>query len=154
MHSRRPGRPRLTVPGKRPRRNGRAAVPPAHSLAGGAGPGVVATTRHPRRGGWRGMPEDKQDEAGGRPNWSRFWLILLGLLVLNWILGSLLTGAVRPTVSYTFFLGQVNANNVKTVTSTGDAIQGTFRHQVAYPPGSSGGRQVVQFTTQRPAFAN
>ena len=48
------------------------------------------------------MPEDKQDEAGGRPNWSRFWLILLGLLVLNWILGSLLTGAVRPTVPYTF----------------------------------------------------
>ncbi|HYX62292.1 MAG TPA: ATP-dependent zinc metalloprotease FtsH [Streptosporangiaceae bacterium] len=100
------------------------------------------------------MPEDKQDQAGGRPNWSRFWLILLGLLVLNWILGSLLMGAVRPAVPYTFFLGQVNANNVKTVTSTGDAIQGTFRHQVAYPPGSSGGRQVVQFTTQRPAFAN
>jgi cell division protease FtsH len=69
-------------------------------------------------------------------------------------LGSLLTSAVRPTVPYTFFLGQVNANNVKTVTSTGDTIQGIFRHQVAYPPGSTDARQVEQFATQRPAFAN
>jgi FtsH-like protein len=84
-----------------------------------------------------GMPEDGKDQQGGRPNWSRFWLILGGLLLLNWILGSLLMGAVRPAVSYTLFLGQVNANNVQTVTSTGDAIQGTFRHQIAYPPGSS-----------------
>ncbi len=46
---------------------------------------------------WRveGMPQDDQDQAGGSPNWKRFWLILLGLLILNWILGSLLmsTGA-------------------------------------------------------------
>jgi cell division protease FtsH len=105
---------------------------------------------------WRveGMPQDDQDQAGGRPNWKRFWLILGGLLILNWILGSLLAGAVRPAVPYTFFLGQVNANNVQTVTSTGDTIQGTFRHQVAYPPGTTGARQVEQFTTQRPTFAD
>jgi cell division protease FtsH len=100
------------------------------------------------------MPQDDQGQAGGHPNWSRFWLILGGLLILNWILGSLLVGGVRPAVSYTFFLGQVNANNVQTVTSTGDTIQGTFRHQVAYPPGTTGARQVQQFTTQRPTFAN
>ena len=49
---------------------------------------------------WRveGMPQDDQGQEGGRPNWSRFWLILLGLLILNWILGSLLVSAVRPTV--------------------------------------------------------
>jgi cell division protease FtsH len=62
-------------------------------------------------------------------------------------------GVVRPAVSYTFFLGQVNANNVQTVTSTGDTIQGTFRHQVAYPPGTTDARRVQQFTTQRPTFA-
>ena len=105
---------------------------------------------------WRveGMPEDDQDHAGGRPNWSRFWLILGGLLILNWILGSLLVGVVRPAVSYTFFLGQVNANNVQAITSTGDTIQGTFRHQVAYASGSGGSQEVQQFTTQRPTFAN
>jgi cell division protease FtsH len=100
------------------------------------------------------MPKDEQDQAGGRPNWKRFWLILGGLLILNWILGSLLMGAARPAVSYTFFLGQVNANNVQTITSTGDTIQGTFRHQVAYPPGTTDARRVQQFTTQRPTFAN
>jgi cell division protease FtsH len=36
----------------------------------------------------------------------------------------------------------------------GDAIQGTFRHQVAYPPGTANARPVQQFSTQRPAFAN
>ena len=82
---------------------------------------------------WRveGMPQDDQGQEGGRPNWKRFWLILGGLLILNWILGSLLVSTVRPTVPYTFFLGQVNANNVQTVTSKGATIQGNFRHQVA-----------------------
>src|SRR5262249_58177850 len=62
--------------------------------------------------------------------------------------------AVPPAVSYTFVLGQVNANNVQTVTSTGDTIQGIFRHQVAYPPGSTHARRVEQFTTERPTFAD
>jgi hypothetical protein len=54
------------------------------------------------------MPDDNQDQAAGRPNWPRFWLILLVLLVLNWLLTSALLSAARPAVSYTFFLGQVN----------------------------------------------
>jgi cell division protease FtsH len=105
---------------------------------------------------WRveGMPPSDKAPAGGRPNWSRFWLVLLGLLILNWILGSLLTGVVRPTVPYTFFLSQVNANNVQAVTSTGDTIQGTFRHQVAYPAGTSNAPRVQEFITQRPSYAN
>ena len=105
---------------------------------------------------WRveGMPDSKQGQEGGRPNWRRFWLILLALLLLNWLLVSALSSAVRPTVSYTFFWTQVTANNVQTITSTGDTIQGTFRHQVAYSSASGGSQQVQQFTTQRPTFAN
>ena len=61
---------------------------------------------------------------------------------------------MRPTVSNTFFWTQVTANNVQTITSTGDTIQGTFRHQVAYSSASGGSQQVQQFTTQRPTFAN
>src|SRR5690242_20280501 len=104
---------------------------------------------------WRveGVPDDK-DQPGDRPGWSRILLVLLGLLLLNWLLASALTGLVRPSVPYTFFLTQVNANNIQAVTSTGDTIQGTFRHQVAYPPGSAQTRQVEQFTTQRPSYAN
>jgi cell division protease FtsH len=105
---------------------------------------------------WRveGMPEDGKDQQDRRPKWSRIVWVLLGLLVLNWLLASALAGVVSPSVPYTFFLGQVNANNIQTVTSTGDTIQGTFRHQVAYPPGSADARQVQQFTTQRPSYAN
>jgi cell division protease FtsH len=105
---------------------------------------------------WRveGVPDGKQDQPGDRRNWPRFWLILLALLIINWIISSALLGAARPTVPYTFFLSQVNANNVQTVTSTGNTIQGTFRHQVGYPPGSADARSVQQFSTERPTYAN
>jgi cell division protease FtsH len=108
---------------------------------------------------WRveGMPDSKQGRAGGRPDWRRFLWIMLALLVLNWLLASwLASAAARTTVSYTFFWTQVNANNVQTVTSTGDSIQGTFRHQVAYPPGTASSQQtqVLDFATERPTFAN
>jgi len=107
---------------------------------------------------WRveGMPDNKQRQAAGGPNWRRFLLVLLGLLLLNWLLASALVSAARPTVSYTFFWTQVNANNVQTISSTGDTIQGTFRHQVAYPPGVSSDQQTqaLEFTTVRPTWAN
>jgi cell division protease FtsH len=108
---------------------------------------------------WRvdGMPDKQKDQAGGGPHWTRFLWILLGLLVLNWLLTSAIAGAVAAgtTVSYTFFETQVKANNVQTVTSTAETIQGTFRHQVAYPRGASSSQQtqVQNFTTERPAFA-
>ena len=57
-------------------------------------------------------------------------------------------------MSYTFFLTQVSSDNVGSVTATGDTIQGTFRHQVTYPPGATGAEPVLQFTTQRPSFAD
>jgi cell division protease FtsH len=158
-----PRREDSTLAAQPPSTDGARQAAPTEKPNGGASGSRPGGRRWPGRRNqetppppWRveGMPEDDQDHAGGRPNWSRFWLILGGLLILNWILGSLLVGAVRPAVSYTFFLGQVNANNVQTVTSTGDTIQGTFRHQVAYPPGTTDARQVQQFTTQRPTFAN
>jgi cell division protease FtsH len=48
--------------------------------------------------------------------------------------------AAGTTVSYSFFAAQVQANNVQTITSTANTIQGTFRHQVAYPPSYLRGR--------------
>lgn len=73
------------------------------------------------------------------------------------------------TIPYTFFKQQVEAGNVEDVTSVGDAIQGTFKTTVTYPPptsqaqtanapappsaGQPKARTSMQFTTQRPAFA-
>src|SRR5215468_6566521 len=102
---------------------------------------------------WRveGLPGKEHDQRDGRPGWPRFWWILLALLIVNWTLTSVLMSAVRPAVPYTFFLHQVNAGNVQQVDATGNTIQGTFRHEVRYPPGA---QLVQEFTTERPAFAN
>jgi cell division protease FtsH len=103
-----------------------------------------------------GLAEQKKQQQGdGTGNWSWFWWTLLGLLVLNWILSSALLGAAaRTTVPYKFFVRQVTADNVTQVTSTGNTIQGTFRHQVRYPPGTKNAQQVAEFSTERPTFAN
>ena len=80
---------------------------------------------------------------------------MLGLLVANWLLSSMFTGATSPaTISYSFFLTQARSGNVQSVTSTGDTIEGTFRHEVAYGPGVANTQRVQQFTTQRPSFAD
>jgi cell division protease FtsH len=80
---------------------------------------------------------------------------MLGLLVANWLLSSMFTGATSPaTISYSFFLTQARSGNVQSVTSTGDTIEGTFRHEVAYGPEVANVQRVRQFTTQRPSFAN
>jgi cell division protease FtsH len=79
----------------------------------------------------------------------------VALLAINWIVSALLLGpAPRTPVSYTFFAGQVDASNVKEITSTGDKIEGAFRREVPYPPGAQSAKPVLRFTTQRPSFAN
>ena len=106
---------------------------------------------------WRveDMRRDDQAQGGGRQYYGRLWLVVLGLLILDGILASLLLGAApRAAVSYTFFLRQVNAGNVEQVTSTGNTIRGAFRHQVGYPPGTKNAQSVEQFTTERPTFAD
>jgi cell division protease FtsH len=80
--------------------------------------------------------------------------VLLALLAVNWIVASLMLGpAPRTKVSYTFFTTQVDAGNVKEITSTADKIEGEFKKKVGYPPGSKDAKQVDRFTTQRPSFA-
>src|SRR5262245_3757412 len=87
-----------------------------------------------------------------RPGWWRLVMVLVGLLVVNWIVSSLLLGPMpREKVSYTFFLSQVDAHNVKAITSTADTIEGVFDKKVAYPPDTKGAAQVDRFTTQRPS---
>jgi cell division protease FtsH len=148
-----------TTPAGQPAAAGPA--PPERSSGPSAG-GEHGGSRWRRRGSekaspppWRveGLSGKEHDERGSRPGWPRFWWVLLGLLIVNWILTSVLMSAARPAVPYTFFLHQVNAGNVQQVNATGNTIQGTFRHQVRYPPGANA-RPVQQFTTERPAFAS
>ena len=109
------------------------------------------------RGPWRveGRPQDAPPARQRRrlPGW--LWLLLVALLAVNWLLMSQLTGGPRATsVSYSFFYGQVRADNVSAVTSTDSQITGTFATPVGYPPGGNHQVTVTRFSTQRPAFAN
>jgi cell division protease FtsH len=106
---------------------------------------------------WRveGAPDQPPEPPRRRPNWRRFWWLLLLMLLVNWLITSILISPQpRTTVSYTFFSAQVDAKNVKEITSTGDTITGVFRSKVAYPPDAKDATQVDRFTTQRPSFAD
>jgi cell division protease FtsH len=83
----------------------------------------------------------------------RFWMFLLGLLVLNWVLSLLL---VRPPdrteVPYTLFRTQVEAGNVASVIGIEDAIDGQFKNPVRVPVDDQT-HEVTRFSTRRPQFA-
>jgi cell division protease FtsH len=102
---------------------------------------------------WFPRPRLGDPSPGRTRSW--FWVVLVGLLVLNWVLASVaLSPAARAEVSYTFFREQVQAKNVVEITSTGDTIEGQFRNAVRYPPADANARPVQRFTTERPAFAD
>ena len=96
------------------------------------------------------------DQPGGRPGWARLWWLWLALLAVNWIIASvMLSPEPRTQVAYTFFLSQVTATNVGSITSTGESIEGDLKTPVSYtPPQGGDAEQVTRFRTQRPTFAN
>jgi cell division protease FtsH len=83
----------------------------------------------------------------------RFWMFLLGLLVLNWVLSMLLVRPPERTeVPYTLFRAQVEAGNVASVTGIEDAIDGAFKNPVRVPVEDQA-QEVTRFSTRRPSFA-
>jgi cell division protease FtsH len=133
--------------------------------------GATPSTRPDRKAGeppgWRveGIPPEKQQPAPqpGRPRppgGVRFWWIVIGLLLLNWLVVSQIpSGPDRLEVPYTLFREQVEAGNVLEVTSRGDDIQGEFRAPVTYPEPDpdqepSAESTSTEFETTRPAFAD
>jgi cell division protease FtsH len=95
------------------------------------------------------------------PFGARFWWILLGLLLLNWLLVSQLapSRSERLDIPYTTFRDEVESGNVKEVTSRGDDIQGEFRQPVTFPEPAAGEEAgesdtATKFATTRPAFAD
>jgi len=106
---------------------------------------------------WRveGMPNNSRSGAPDqRPRRGGLWMLLIGALVINWVLASILMGPPKRTdVSYSFFTAQMEAGNVKTVTSTADTIEGDLKKGADYPPGAKDAAPVDRFTTQRPSFA-
>jgi cell division protease FtsH len=101
-------------------------------------------------------PSDNQPPRTGFGNW-RAWALLAVFVVANVLLAPILFPETsdRVTIPYTTFKEQVQAGNVSEITSQGEAIQGTFKQPVTWPPNPQPGQRQVnatKFATQKPAF--
>ncbi len=78
---------------------------------------------------------------------------MIALIALNfWISSQALSPSPRVQIPYSpTFLAQADDNNVQSISSTGAAIDGTFKKQVKYP---SDGQSYTYFSTQIPSFAS
>ncbi len=85
-----------------------------------------------------------------RIGWWLAWIV--GLLVINFWIGSRATRApARVRVPYSpFFLQQVRAEHVVSITSKGTTVQGTF----SVPESYSGSKPTTRFKTEIPTFAD
>jgi cell division protease FtsH len=89
------------------------------------------------------------------PRSRQFIAILLGLLALNLVLSFLTRGpADRERIPYQpFFVDQVEAGNVKEISSQQDSIEGELKREASYdPPGDAKPVKVTKFKTEVPTF--
>ncbi len=92
-----------------------------------------------------------------RPNQWRSIQFLLPLgvfLALNLLIANVFFPPAQPksiTIPYNVFISDVKSGDVTSITSTGDTIQGTFRHQTGVTPSSK--NKAKDFSTQLPSFA-
>jgi cell division protease FtsH len=99
----------------------------------------------------RGSSPSPPQRSRFRPG--RTWVALfIGLLALNFFLTMRATQPTsRVRIPYSpFFLQQVGADHVKSITSKGTAIQGTFTQKQSY----AGSKATTLFATEVPAFAD
>src|SRR3979490_1713641 len=86
---------------------------------------------------------------------TRLWVTLAIILLANVFITNVLLAPAQPTtvtLSYDVFKQQVAADNVVSVTTTGDAITGVTKTPVKESPNST--LSATHFLTQRPSFAD
>ena len=103
----------------------------------------------------RGAPPPPKQPMLPRFGW-RFVALIIALFALNYWVGSLFTKPEeRVRVPYNpTFLQQVQAGNVKSISSEGTAVQGEFRMKLKYPPDDKEAKTTENFSTEVPTFAN
>ncbi len=137
-----------------------AEAPSEHTADQAPPPKTPPPTAHPS-----GFRVDPAPDGRGAPpqqkppfiprNRTFIW-VLVGLLALNVLIAVLANGHTsRPQVPYQpFFVEQVEANNVRDISSTSDSIEGTLKKEATYtPPGGGDPVKVSEdFKTEVPSF--
>jgi cell division protease FtsH len=129
----------------------------------GANPAVPPSPMPRDEGGWRvapapdgrGMPEQNKPRPPHRLR--GFWIFFVALLALNWISVLAFQPGAQPRVKVPFspyFLQQLQAGAVKSITSKGDTIEGTFKTKLRYPPTDLKATPTTLFSTEVPTFWN
>jgi cell division protease FtsH len=89
--------------------------------------------------------------GGPRNQWVIISVVILALLAINLWVESAALSPNRVLIPYSpTFLTQLQHNNVGSISTTSDAIEGTFRHPFRY----KGEQPVTSFSTQIPIFAD
>jgi cell division protease FtsH len=131
----------------------RRSPPPQRGRAQPPPPGQHGWRVTPAPNG-RGTPEKPRPPAPPRSRWWVAAAVVVCLLALNlWISSRALSPNAPVRIPYSpTFLSQVQAGNVKEISSKGDSIQGTFKTKVRYPANATAAS--TSFATQVPSFAN
>jgi cell division protease FtsH len=103
----------------------------------------------------RGLPDEHKPPPPHR--WRGLWIFFLVLLALNWLSVLVFQPSSQPRVRVPFspyFLNQLKAGQVASISSTSGAINGTFKKKVRYPANDENATPTTRFATQVPSFWN
>ena len=103
----------------------------------------------------RGTPDEHKPTPPHRLR--GFWMFFIALLAINWlfVLLSQPGSLQRVTVPFSpYFLQQLDAGKVKSISSKSGTINGTFTVKLRYPPNDSKATATTLFATQVPSFWN
>jgi cell division protease FtsH len=103
----------------------------------------------------RGMPEAHKPQPPHRLR--GFWIFVVVLLAVNWLSVLLFQPGTQPRVKVPFspyFINQVQAGKVKSITTTGNTVDGTFTTKIRFPAGDAKAVPTTLFETEVPTFWN
>ena len=103
----------------------------------------------------RGIPDEHKPRPPHRLR--GFWIFFIVLLAVNWL--SLLAfhpgTQSRVTVPFSpYFLNQLNEGHVRSISTQGDTVDGTFTTNMSYPASSETATPTTLFATRVPSFWN